>query len=75
MSENKESVRDELSFLAEVCESLDKTQLIKKGFNGIIELNEEDYSSFQKLFREVDYGKKKFVVEISGYPFTFVLRK
>jgi predicted AAA+ superfamily ATPase len=75
MAENQESVRDELSYLAEICEILDKTEHLKKGFTGLIELEKEDYEKFQLLFREIDRGKNKFVVEISEYSFTFVLKK
>ena len=41
----------------------------------LIELEREDYEEFQTMFREIDQGKKKFVVEISDYSFTFVLKK
>jgi hypothetical protein len=75
MAENQEGVRDELSYLAEICEVLDKSNFIKKGFTGLIELEKEDYEEFQTMFREIDQGKKKFVVEISDYSFTFVLKK
>jgi predicted AAA+ superfamily ATPase len=75
MAENQESVRDELSYLAEICEVLDKSEHLKKGFTGLIELELEDYQKFQSLFREIDKGKNKFVVEISDYSFTFVLKK
>lgn len=75
MAENQEGARDELSYLAEICEVLDKTSFLKKGFTGLIELDKEDYEQFQSLFREIDKGKKKFVVEISDYSFTFVLKK
>lgn len=75
MAENQESARDELSYLAEICEVLDKSDYLKKGFTGLIELEREDYQQFQFLFREIDNDKKKFVVEISDYSFTFVLKK
>jgi len=75
MAENQEGVRDELSYLAEICEVLDKSIFIKKGFTGLIELEKDDYEEFQTMFREIDKGKEKFVVEISDYSFTFVLKK
>lgn len=75
MAEDKASARDELTFLAEITEILDKSEIIKKGFTSVIELEEEDYRQVQKLFRDVDKASKKFVVEISDYSFTFVLKK
>jgi predicted AAA+ superfamily ATPase len=75
MAEDKKSLRDELTYLAEITEILDKSEVIKNGFTGLIELEEEDYRSIQKLFRDVDKNSKKFVVEISDYSFTFVLKK
>lgn len=75
MAENQEGVRDELGYLAEICEVLDKSFFIKKGFTGLIELERADYEEFQTMFREIDKGKEKFVVEISEYSFTFVLKK
>lgn len=75
MAEDKTSARDELTYLAEITEILDKSEIIKKGFTSVIELEEEDYRQVQKLFRDVDKASKKFVVEISDYSFTFVLKK
>lgn len=75
MAEDKASARDELTYLAEITEILDKSEIIKKGFTSVIELEEEDYRQVQKLFRDVDKASKKFVVEISDYSFTFVLKK
>lgn len=75
MAENKKGARDDLSYLAEICEVLDKTTFLKNGFTGLVELDIEDYQQFQTLFREIDRGKKKFVIEISDYNFTFVLKK
>jgi hypothetical protein len=75
MAENTESVRDELTKLAEITNLLDETVTIKKGFTGVIELENEDFLKFLSMFREVDRKSKKFVIQISGYDFTFVLKK
>lgn len=75
MAEDKKSLRDELTYLAEITDILDKSEVIKNGFTGLIELDEDDYRGVQKLFRDVDKTSKKFVVEISDYSFTFVLKK
>jgi hypothetical protein len=75
MAENTESVRDELTKLAEITNLLDETTTIKKGFTGVIELENEDFLKFLSMFREVDRKSKKFVIQISGYDFTFVLKK
>ena len=44
MAENQEGVRDELSYLAEICEVLDKSNFIKKIFMGVIN------SSYRKYY-------------------------
>jgi hypothetical protein len=75
MAENTESARDELTKLAEITNLLDETETLKKGFTGVIELESEDFVKFISMFREVDRKSKKFVIQISGYDFTFVLKK
>ena len=71
MEENKESVIGVIEKLALVTDGLQNIFPDGKVIC-VYELNEEDYKSVQKHFRQIDHFHNKFSVDISGLEHVFI---
>lgn len=74
MGEDKENVRNWLSDLGKIAETIENT-FISEGCKIIIELEEEKMRKFQKNFREIDRNNNEIVIMVDNVEFIFSLKK
>lgn len=74
MDEDKKNIRDWLSDLGLIVESIENT-FISESCKIVVELQEEKFRNFQKNFREIDRTRNEIVVVIDNIEFTFFLKK
>lgn len=76
MGENNESFREQLGILAEVSELLDSCNILDGGqVEVVVTQPEEIFRKTLSKFRSIDINNDKFIIDISGLRFNFLLQK
>jgi len=75
MEKNTKSFRDDVIELADIADKLESIELFENGKISItVELYEKEYRNILSNFREIDRNSDKFIIDISGVNYCFVLK-